>query len=532
VELPALVDKARAGDVAAFTALVRRFQHLAFGYALALVRDFAAAEDVAQEAFVAAWGSLPTLETPAAFPGWLRGIVGHCAHRVLRRKLVASAPLDDAAAAVASGAPDPATSTERRERAAAVLAAVDALPASLREVTLLHYVHERSHEQIATFLGLPASTVNNRLHAARAQLKRRMLAMVKDTLHEHRLPEDFPARVGRIVGADGPVVEARFDAADLPEVHTALTLEDGAGTLHVIQRLPDGRVRGLAAPGIAPGVGARVVGTNQPLAHPLGDDTLAQAMRRLRTPAAEPLTLLETGIKVIDLLIPLAAGGTLAILGDLRVGVTVVTEELTIRLKDAPAGLTIFQFLPPGTSDPAAWPQVRAEGYSGGNAGSVQTFYFLRERLAPGATTPALDELDAVIVLSPRLSEEKIYPCIDPLASRSRVLDPAIVGAAHAAVAARVREALRAALAIEARPPEAWSEPERTLVTRVRKVRQFFGQPFYITEPYTGRPGTTVSRQETVRTCAAILDGAHDDVPEEAFRFAGGIDEVLARAGR
>ena len=66
----------------------------------------------------------------------------------------------------------------------------------------------------------------------------------------------------------------------------------------------------------------------------------------------------------------------------------------------------------------------------------------------------------------------------------------------------------------------------------MRKVRQFFGQPFYITEPYTGRPGTTVSRQETVRTCAAILDGAHDDVPEEAFRFAGGIDEVLARAGR
>src|SRR5207244_1867537 len=86
------------------------------------------------------------------------------------------------------------------------------------------------------------------------------------------------------------------------------------------------------------------------------------------------------------------------------------------------------QFLPPGTSDPAAWSQVRAEGYSGGNAGSVQTFYFLRERLAPGATTPALDELDAVIVLSPRLSEEKIYPCIDPLASRSRVLDPARPG--------------------------------------------------------------------------------------------------------
>jgi len=85
--------------------------------------------------------------------------------------------------------------------------------------------------------------------------------MVKDTLHEHRLPEDFPARVGRIVGADGPVVEARFDAADLPEVHTALTLEDGAGTLHVIQRLPTA-VCAASPHRASPGVGARVVGTN------------------------------------------------------------------------------------------------------------------------------------------------------------------------------------------------------------------------------------------------------------------------------
>jgi RNA polymerase sigma factor (sigma-70 family) len=530
VELPALVDKARSGDVAAFTTLVGRFQHLAFGYALALVRDFAAAEDVAQEAFVAAWASLPRLETPAAFPGWLRGIVGHCAHRVLRRKLLAMAPLD-AAAAVPAAAPDPAATAERGERAAAMLAAVDALPAALREVTLLYYVHERSHAQIATFLGLPATTVNNRLHAARAQLKRRMLAMVKDTLHEHRLPEDFAARVGRVVSADGPIVEARFDVADLPEVHTALALEGGAGALHVIQRLPDGRIRGLAAPGVPAGVGARVVGTNETVVHPLDDATLAQAIRRLRRPLSSPPGLLETGIKVIDLLCPLAAGAAVGVLGDLRVGVTVVVEELTIRLKDAPGGLTIFEFLPPGTPDPSAGPAGRAEGYSGGNAGSVQTFYFLRERLEPGATAPALDALDAVIVLTPAMSAAKIYPCVDPLAARSRLLDPAIVGTAHAAVAERVREALRAALAIEARPPEQWSEDERRLLARVRKLRQFFGQPFFIAEPYTARPGTTVPRQETVRACGAILDGAYDDVPEAAFRFAGGIEEVLARAG-
>ena len=528
MELAALVDKARAGDIGAFTILVGRFQHLAFGYALALVRDFALAEDVAQEAFVAAWGSLPRLETPAAFPGWLRGIVGHCAHRVLRRRMLAMAPLDEAAA-VAGSALDPAASAERSERAAAMLAAVDALPAALRDVTLLHYVHERSHAQIATFLGLPATTINNRLHAARAQLKRRMLAMVKDTLHEHRLPEDFPARVGRVVSADGPVIEARFAAADLPEVHTALALESGAGALHVIQRLPDGRVRGLAAPGVPAGVGARVVGTNETVAHPLDDATLAQAIRRLRQPLPTPPALLETGIKVLDLLCPLAAGSAVAVLGDLRVGVTVVVEELTIRLKDAPGGLTMFEFLPPGTPNPADWPAVRAEGYSGGNAGSVQTFYFLRERLEPGASTPALDAVDAVITLTPAMAAAKIYPCVDPLATRSRLLDASVIGAEHAAVAARVREALSAATALETREAATWSEDERRLMDRVRRLRQFFGQPFFIAEPYTKRPGTSVSRQDTVRACAAILDGAWDHVPEAAFRFAGGMDEVLRR---
>jgi F0F1-type ATP synthase beta subunit len=356
-----------------------------------------------------------------------------------------------------------------------------------------------------------------------------MLTMVKDTLHEHRLSADFPARVGRIVGADGPIVEARFDVADLPEVHTALALEGGHGALHVIQRLPDGRVRGLAASGVPAGVGARVVGTGQTLAHPLDDATLARAMRQLRRPLPPSPTVLETGIKVIDLLCPLPAGGAVAILGDLRVGVTVVVEELTIRLKDASGGLTIFEFLPPGTPDPSAWPQVRAEGYSGGNAGNVQTFYFLRERLEPGASTPALDAVDAVVVLTPAMAAAKIYPCVDSLASRSRLLDASVVGVEHAAVAARVRGALAAAPAIEARPESTWTADERRLVDRVRRLRQFFGQPFFIAEPYTKRPGTTVSRTDTVRTCGAMLDGAYDHVPEPAFRFAGGIEEVLAR---
>lgn len=356
--------------------------------------------------------------------------------------------------------------------------------------------------------------------------------MVKDTLHEHRLPDDFPARVGRVVSADGALVEARFDGGDPPEVHTALTLADGAGALHVIQRLADGRVRGLAAPGVPAGVGARVIGTGMVVAHPLDDATLAQAIRQLQRPVATPPVLLETGIKVLDLLCPLVAGSAVAILGDLRVGATVVVEELTTRLKAAPGGLTMFQFLPPGTADPAGWPAMRAEGHSGGNAGEVQTFYFLRERLAPGDSTLALETVDAVLTLSPAVAAAQIYPCVDPVATRSRWLDTAVVGAEHAAVAARVREALKMVATLERRDAATWSEDDHRLVGRVRRLRQFFGQPFFIAEPYTRLPGRHVPRHETVSACAAILDGACDDVPEAAFRFAGGMDDVLARSAR
>src|SRR3982075_1109251 len=91
-----LVRRATGGDVKAFVELTRRFQHFAFGSALALVRDFQQAEDVVQEAFLAAWSALPSLADPAAFPGWLRGIVRHHAFRVLRRKQLHAVPLTEA----------------------------------------------------------------------------------------------------------------------------------------------------------------------------------------------------------------------------------------------------------------------------------------------------------------------------------------------------------------------------------------------------------------------------------------------------
>jgi F0F1-type ATP synthase beta subunit len=157
--------------------------------------------------------------------------------------------------------------------------------------------------------------------------------------------------------------------------------------------------------------------------------------------------------------------------------------------------------------------------------GSVQTFYFLGEEEWTAERLAALPTVDAVIRLSRELKQIGIYPTIDPLASRSRLLDSGQIDRDHAEVAARVREALVALAA------DGDGRPERNLLAqRARKLQRFFAQPFYVAEPYTRRPGVTVGRAETLRVCREILDGVHDAIPEEAFYFTGGIDAIRARA--
>ena len=117
---------------------------------------------------------------------------------------------------------------EQRQEAAAALSAIAALPDELREPATLFFVHECSHQDIAAFLDLPVTTVNNRLHAARSQLKQRIITMVSDTLHSHALPDDFAHRIGRLIETRGDVVDALFDPAALPDLMTELTVSDEA----------------------------------------------------------------------------------------------------------------------------------------------------------------------------------------------------------------------------------------------------------------------------------------------------------------
>jgi len=537
MDLERLVARARQGDLEAFEEVTRRFQQMAFGYALALLRDLQQAQDVVQEAFVAAWFGLGTLADPAAFPGWFRGIVRHQTHRLLRQRHLDALPLA-AAAAVVTEDSTPDLKLEQGRRLASVLNAIGGLPALLREVVTLFYVHECTQQDIATFLGVPLTTVNNRLHAARTRLKRRTLTMVKDTLEAHRLPDDFAARIGRIVRAREGVVEVLFDPTNLPDPLTELTVSDQARrravTIQVVQLLKDGVVRCVPlvpSEGLTPGM--TVLSSGRRSEGPLSPEALDGAVRLLTGPPAEAgrlQDLLETGIKVVDVMCPLVRGGTVAIAGEYRAGSLVVVEELGWRLHREPGGVSIFAFIPPGPS--LSFQEVwEKEGHTGGTVGSVQTFYFVGEEEWTAERLARLPTVDALVRLSAELARLRIYPTIDAVLSRSRPLDARLVGEEHAEVATRVREVLVAAAKDPAEPrvpPAETGDPARR---RARKLWLFFAQPFFVAEPYTRRPGVFVSRAEALRGCREILDGFHDDLPDEAFYFTGGIDEIRARAG-
>jgi RNA polymerase sigma factor (sigma-70 family) len=528
MDLEASVRRAASGDLEAFAEVTRRLQHMAFGYALSFVRDFHAAEDVVQEAFVAAWDALPTLAEPAAFAAWLRTIVRHQAHRALRRRQLQVVPLAAAERVPADAVPAD-RQLERHERAETVLAAMGELPRALREVVALFYVHDCSQQDIATFLGLPVTTVNNRLHAGRVQLKKRMVTMMKDTLRAHELPDDFATRIGWVVRAREHVVEARFDPESLPDVLTELALSDEprqrAVTLQVVQRLDNGIVRCVATSPVSTlSPGMTVMSAGREITTPVSREAFDRIVQLLASSTLAPGTLVPTGIKVIDLMCPLVAGGTLAIAGEWKAGTAVLVEELVRRLSGGTERLSVFAFVPGGGTMTHGEMREK-DGFSDGTVGAVQTFFFRRE--AGPWTSEALASLsgvDVVIRLSEALARLGIYPPVDPLTSRSRLLESPALGQEHLEIARRARAAL---------PLLATGAPEGDAVgvARARKLRRFFAQPFFCAEPYTHRPGVTVSVSDTLRGCREILDGVHDDVPDEAFSFTGTIADVLAAAG-
>ena len=180
--------------------------------------------------------------------------------------------------------------------------------------------------------------------------------------------------------------------------------------------------------------------------------------------------------------------------------------------------------------------QERITSTKNGSITSVQAVYVPADDLTDPAPATTFAHLDATTVLSRPLSELGIYPAVDPLASTSRILTPRIVGEEHYDVAQGVKRILQrykdlqdiiAILGIDE-----LSEEDKTTVMRARKVQKFLSQPFHVAEQFTGLQGRYVKVADTVRSFKEVIDGKHDDVPEQAFYMKGDIDEVLEAAGK
>ena len=178
--------------------------------------------------------------------------------------------------------------------------------------------------------------------------------------------------------------------------------------------------------------------------------------------------------------------------------------------------------------------QERITSTATGAITSVQAVYVPADDLTDPAPATAFIHLDATTVLSRSIAELGIYPAVDPLASTSRALDPSVVGDEHYRVAVQVQEILQAYSDLQdiiaILGMDELSEDQKLVVARARKVQQFLGQPFHVAKQFTGIDGKYVKVEDTVRSFKMIIDGEMDDVPEQAFRNKGDIEEVLEAA--
>jgi F-type H+-transporting ATPase subunit beta len=455
---------------------------------------------------------------------------------------------------------------------------------------------------------------------------------------------------GKVVQVIGTVVDVAFPPDDLPTLFNALEINKAGEklTLEVEQHIGNNWVRCLAlgpTEGLARGVDA--VDTGNPVMVPVGPETLGRLFNVLGEPLdnlgpVEPREhwpihrppptfeeqettseILETGIKVFDLITPFMKGGKVGAYGGAGVGKTVIIMELIRNIAAVHKGVSVFSGVGERSREGNdLWHEMQASGVMDntvlvfgqmneppgvrariGLTGLTMAEYFrdeqnqdvllfidniyryilagmevsallgrmpsavgyqptlgtemgaLEERITstnkgsitsfqavyvpaddytdPGIVT-TFGHLDAVVSLERALSAQGLYPAVDPLASFSRMLEPRIVGDEHYRVARGVQQVLQryrdlqdiiAILGIEE-----LSEEDKITVARARRVQRFLTQPFYVAETFTGMGGKYVPVRETVRGFTEILEGKHDEVPEQAFYMTGTIDEALEKA--
>ncbi|EEU30042.1 ATP synthase F1, beta subunit [Limosilactobacillus coleohominis 101-4-CHN] len=458
---------------------------------------------------------------------------------------------------------------------------------------------------------------------------------------------------GKVVQVIGPVVDVEFPADEkLPEINTALKIQeadDKTLTVEVALELGDGVVRTIAMDG-TDGLkrGMDVENTGASISVPVGDDTLGRVFNVLGEPIDggpefgedaqrmpihrdapkyddlnNETEILETGIKVIDLLAPYVRGGKIGLFGGAGVGKTVLIQELIhniaqghngisvftgvgersregndmyyemkgsgvldktamvygqmneppgARMRVALTGLTIaeyfrdvkgqdvllfidniFRFTQAGSEVSALLGRIpSAVGYQPtlatemgqlqeritstkkGSITSIQAVYVPADDYTDPAPATTFAHLDATTNLERRLTQIGIYPAVDPLASTSTALTPEIVGQEHYEVATEVQHVLQRYRELQdiisILGMDELSDEEKTIVARARRIQNFLSQSFSVAEQFTGTPGAYVPLKETVKDFKEILEGKYDDLPEEAFRLVGNIDDVKAKA--
>ncbi len=180
--------------------------------------------------------------------------------------------------------------------------------------------------------------------------------------------------------------------------------------------------------------------------------------------------------------------------------------------------------------------QERITSTKKGSITSVQAVYVPADDLTDPAPATTFSHLDATVVLSRQIAELGIYPAVDPLDSTSRILDPMIVGEEHYNVARAVQKTLQKYKDLQdiiaILGMDELSDDDKRVVARARRIQRFLSQPFFVAEVFTGSPGKYVSREDTVRAFKEIVEGKHDELPEQAFYMVGTIEEALEKAAK
>ena len=458
----------------------------------------------------------------------------------------------------------------------------------------------------------------------------------------------------------GAVVDIAFPAGQLPDIYNALKIKSenqdneeskklGLNiTLETMQHLGNDTVRAVAlssTDGLQRGI--KVEDTGAPITISVGEKTLGRMFNVIGDPIdglppvesedklpihrdappyedLKPSTeMLETGIKVVDLLAPYSKGGKIGLFGGAGVGKTVLIMELIrniayehggysvfsgvgertregndlynemkesgviektamvfgqmneppgARLRIGLTGLTLAEYFrdvsgqdvllfidnifrgtqagsevsallgrmpsavgyqPTLASEMGAL-QERITSTKKGSITSVQAIYVPADDLTDPAPATAFTHLDAKTVLSRKIVELGIYPAVDPLDSSSRILEPQVVGEEHYKTARAVQGVLQTYNELQdiiaILGMDELSDEQKLIVARARKIQRFLGQPFHVAEQFTGMAGKYVPLKETIRGFQEILDGKHDDLPEQAFQMVGTIDEAVEKA--